>query len=190
MASHLILYATRDGQTQRIAECISQQLQEGGLSVELVNLNDGVEVDLTRYDSVLIGAPIRYGHHLKVVRRFIDRNLLQLSHMPCGFFSINLTARKPEKQDPDTNRYMQKFLSKSLWKPGYLGVLAGSLQYSRYAWYDRLMIQLIMKITGGSTDSSVDVEYTNWERVKGFAQGYGEYLQSACESGEAEKVTE
>ncbi len=175
MSTHLILFASRDGQTQKIADAISQHMSESGLHVELKNIETS-EPQLSRYTSVLIGAPIRYGHHLKSIQRFIASNHGQLSALPNGFFSVNLTARKPEKQSRENNRYMQKFLKKSAWQPGYCGALAGALLYSRYPWYDRLMIQLIMKITGGSTDTSVDIEYTDWDKVNAFAQGYVAHL--------------
>jgi menaquinone-dependent protoporphyrinogen oxidase len=32
-------------------------------------------------------------------------------------------------------------------------VFAGALRYPRYRWYDRFMIRLIMKMTGGETDT-------------------------------------
>ncbi|WP_281648395.1 menaquinone-dependent protoporphyrinogen IX dehydrogenase [Parendozoicomonas sp. Alg238-R29] len=183
MSLHLVLYASHDGQTARIAKAIFDDMESAGLNVQLENLDAlPSEFSLSGFDSVLVGAPIRYGYHLPVACQFIDDHKDILKSMKGGFFSINLTARKPEKQDPLTNRYMQKFLKKSPWQPEYLGVLAGSLLYSRYGWFDRFMIQLIMKITGGNTDASKDIEYTSWARVKTFAQGYIDYLNSSSSS--------
>ena len=178
MSRHLILYASHDGQTALIAKAIAKVMSSEGLDVILWSLDEqGGNVDLPCFDSILVGAPIRYGSHLPQARAFIDKNQNELKAMAGGFFSVNLTARKPEKRNPHTNRYMQKFLSKSPWQPEYLGVLAGSLQYSRYKWFDRIMIQLIMKITGGNTDASKDIEYTSWDRVDAFAKGYTAYLR-------------
>jgi menaquinone-dependent protoporphyrinogen IX oxidase len=42
-------------------------------------------------------------------------------------------------------------------------VFAGALRYPRYRWYDRFMIRLIMKMTGGETDTSKEVVYTDWQ---------------------------
>ncbi|WP_329602019.1 menaquinone-dependent protoporphyrinogen IX dehydrogenase [Sansalvadorimonas verongulae] len=179
MSRHLILYASHDGQTASIARAISKTMSAEGLDITLSNIEEKEDsVTLSDFDSVLIGSPIRYGHHLPAARKFIENHQSFLNAVESGFFSVNLTARKPEKQDPDTNRYMQRFLKTCPWKPGYLGVLAGSLQYSRYRWFDRVMIQLIMKITGGSTDASKDIEFTSWQRVEAFAKGYAEYLHS------------
>ncbi len=177
MKTHLVLYASHDGQTARIAKAIAEEISAFGLDVRLENLSSlAPDFDPSPYSSFLIAAPIRYGYHLPAAREFIDKHSSLLNNTPSGFLSVNLTARKPEKQEPMTNRYMVKFLNKSSWKPGYLGVTAGSLLYSRYNFFDRIMIQLIMKITKGSTDASKDIEYTDWNKVKAFAQGYVEYL--------------
>ena len=41
---------------------------------------------------------------------------------------------------------------------GKVGVFAGALLYPRYKWIDRVMIQLIMKITNGETDTTKEIE--------------------------------
>ncbi|MCL6271858.1 menaquinone-dependent protoporphyrinogen IX dehydrogenase [Sansalvadorimonas sp. 2012CJ34-2] len=181
MKTHLVLYASHDGQTARIAKAIQDEMAASGLDVKLQNLDELTpDFDPSAFGSFLITAPIRYGYHLPVARKFIQTHCDLLNKTPSGFLSVNLTARKPEKQDPMTNRYMVKFLKKSSWKPGYLGVTAGSLLYSRYNFFDSIMIQLIMKITKGSTDASKDIEYTDWSKVSGFAQGYIKYLKEAA----------
>jgi menaquinone-dependent protoporphyrinogen oxidase len=48
-------------------------------------------------------------------------------------------------------------------------VFAGALLYSKYGFVDKFMIRLIMKITGGETDTSKDIEYTDWHKVDDFA---------------------
>ncbi len=182
MHTHLVLYASHDGQTEKIAMAIGRYMEDSGLSVTVRNIEDDDAMDLHGYASILMGVPIRYGKHLKVAREFIANYAGQLNVVPSGFFSVNLTARKPEKQDPETNRYMQKFLATSPWQPVYKGVLAGALQYTRYRWYDRMMIRLIMHITGGSTDTSTNIEYTDWGKVKTFAEGYTDYLNKSLPS--------
>ncbi len=41
--------------------------------------------------------------------------------------------------------------------------------HPRYRWYDRFMIKLIMKMSGGETDTRKEVVYTDWEQVANFA---------------------
>jgi menaquinone-dependent protoporphyrinogen oxidase len=49
-------------------------------------------------------------------------------------------------------------------------VFAGALRYPRYRWFDKVMIRFIMRMTGGETDTSKEVEYTDWNEVGQFAQ--------------------
>ncbi|MNG25576.1 Protoporphyrinogen IX dehydrogenase [menaquinone] [compost metagenome] len=51
-------------------------------------------------------------------------------------------------------------------------MFAGALRYSRYNWWQTRIIQLIMMITGGSTDTSQDIEFTDWEKVRAFAREF------------------
>ncbi|MCC3704650.1 menaquinone-dependent protoporphyrinogen IX dehydrogenase [Rouxiella badensis] len=164
----LVLYSSRDGQTHAIASYIGNIIKEEG-ECDVMDLQDADAIDLSRYGKVMIGASIRYGHFSPLLDKFVKRHVERLNAMPSAFFSVNLTARKPEKRSPQTNAYTRKFLLATPWKPTQCGVFAGALRYPRYGWLDKVMIQLIMRITKGETDTSKEVEYTDWEQVKQFA---------------------
>ena len=131
----------------------------------LVNIDQYVKIDFSQYDRVLIGASIRYGKLCRNMLDFINNHKIQLDLLPNAFFLVCLTARKPEKATPENNLYMAKFERLSRWQPRLKGVFAGALLYSRYNWWQTLIIQLIMKITGGSTDKDKDIELTDWSKV-------------------------
>ncbi|MDI4702909.1 hypothetical protein MJI37_34760, partial [Salmonella enterica subsp. enterica serovar Cerro] len=64
---------------------------------------------------------------------------------------------KPENADlmrTQDSRLLPHIEISRLWRPDYCAVIAGALRYPRYRWYDRLMIKLIMKMSGGETDTS------------------------------------
>ncbi|EJS87554.1 protoporphyrinogen oxidase, partial [Pasteurella multocida subsp. multocida str. Anand1_cattle] len=69
-----------------------------------------------------------------------------------------------------TNVYVRKFLQRIDWQPHLAAVFAGALYYPRYSFFDRTMIRLIMKITGGETDTSKEIEYTDWQKVEFFTE--------------------
>lgn len=169
----LILFSSRDGQTRAIASYIANALEEKQAS-DVVDLLQVDTLDWSQYDRVLIGASIRYGHYHPVVAKFVKQHLRQLQQRSSGFFSVNLTARKPEKRTPQTNAYTRKFLLQSPWQPDCCAVFAGALRYPRYRWFDRIMIQLIMRMTGGETDATKEVEYTDWQQVQRFAREFAQ----------------
>ncbi|PMN94048.1 menaquinone-dependent protoporphyrinogen IX dehydrogenase [Enterovibrio norvegicus] len=172
MKKALLLHSSREGQTIKILRYIEKELVDTH-QCELVDLHETPDIDFTPYDKVMIGASIRYGHLNKKLYKFIDRHLSELDKVKTAFFCVNLTARKPEKDTPETSVYMKKFLTLSPWQPKLLDVFAGALYYPRYKFFDRVMIQFIMKMTGGETDPTKEIEYTNWARVKLLSERFG-----------------
>ena len=81
-----------------------------------------------------------------------------------------MVARKLEKNTPDTNPYIKKFLEISKWKPKKIGVFAGKVDYPNYNFFDKYIIKFIMFITGGPTDTTKSYEFTDWSKVDDFAK--------------------
>jgi menaquinone-dependent protoporphyrinogen oxidase len=168
-AKTLVLYSSVDGQTFKIISRINE-LVEG--DVETFDIDQNPDIDFNQYSKVLIGASIRYGNLRKNIMQFVNSHKAQLDKLPNAFFLVCLTARKPEKSVPSNNTYMLKFDRLSTWQPNLKAVFAGALLYSRYNWWQTLLIQLIMKMTGGSTDKSQDIELTDWEKVDAFSKDF------------------
>jgi len=170
MAKVLILYSTTDGHTIEICKRIKQTVAAKGYGVQLQDLKDGPELVPGTFDKVVIGASIRYGKHQPLVTEFIRENQTILEAHPNAFFSVNVVARKPEKNQPETNPYLQKFLKKIDWQPQQLGVFAGRIDFPSLGFVDKQMIRLIMWITKGPTDPNAIVEFTDWDKVDEFGE--------------------
>ncbi|EQD58117.1 protoporphyrinogen oxidase, partial [mine drainage metagenome] len=61
-------------------------------------------------------------------------------------------------------------LEELAWRRTHTAVFAGRLDYARYGFWDRQIIRLIMKLTGGPTARDTVVEYTEWEQVQALAE--------------------
>jgi menaquinone-dependent protoporphyrinogen oxidase len=170
MAKILILFSTTDGHTVKICRRLQERIEQDGHQATLVSVADAPGPDLDAFDKIVIGASIRYGKHGKAVVEFINANRQLLERKPNAFFSVNIVARKPEKSEPETNPYLQKFLRQIAWRPGRLAVFAGKLDYPRYGAFDRFMIRLIMLITKGPTDPATVIEFTDWNKVEDFGR--------------------
>lgn len=164
----LIIYSTIDGQTLEICRKIKLLAEQAGEQVSLVTLEQAEALSLADFDKVLIGASIRYGKHRPDLYQFVNRNHAVLDCKINGFFTVNVVARKPLKNTPETNPYMQKFLKLSLWQPQQLAVFAGKIDYPKYGLFDRTMIRFIMWMTKGPTDLKGTFEFTDWGKVEAF----------------------
>lgn len=166
----LILYLTQDGQTHKIAKKIAEELDKNTTILSLREHSLISYETLDQFDTIVLGASIRYGHFDPLLVQFITKHSSLLNQKKSAFFSVNLTARKANRNTPESNTYTRKLLNKIQWKPNLVAVFAGALRYPRYRWFDRIMIQFIMKITGGNTDTRYEYEYTDWQQVSQFTK--------------------
>lgn len=169
MTRVLLLYSTNFGLSQRICERIAALLQERGLNARVAALTDP-GADPADCDAIVIGASIKHGKHQPSVLEFIQRHRATLESRPGALFSVNLVARKPHRNTPETNPYLKRLVTQSPWKPHLLGVFAGELDYSRYGPVDKHMMRLVMWINRGPTDLATKVAFTNWQDVERFAE--------------------
>ena len=169
MESTLIIYSSTDGQTKNICSRIGEFLSND-IPAKIISLSDATKNDIEKYDRVIIGASIRYGKHRKELFEFIETNLDELTKKENAFFSVNVVARKSEKNTPETNPYVQKFLLKTSWVPQRLAVFAGKIDYPKYNFFDKQMIRFIMWVTKGPTNIKNTYEFTDWNKVDSFAK--------------------
>lgn len=167
----LVIHGSRFGQSTKIAHAIASELENAGIDTDLVELNSHTSIDPLHHNGLILVTSVRYGYFDRNAYRFIAKYRGWINTVPSLAVTVCLTARSPEKRSAQTNTYARKFLEKSKWS-GDIEVVAGSLEYPRYQPWDRLAIQMIMKITDGPTDPSTTIEYTDWDQVKQTAQRY------------------
>ena len=170
MSKIIIIFSTTDGHTREICYRLLKIIEKNNNVVTLIPIEDANELELNIFDKIVIGASIRYGKHSAKIYDFINKNTQILDEKPNAFFSVNVVARKPDKNQPETNPYLKKFLLQISWKPKELAVFAGKIDYQQYNFWDRSMIRIIMWITKGPTDPKTNIEFTDWDQVNNFGQ--------------------
>ena len=177
-----LYYATRDGQSRRIAEYLSRRLAAAGTPAPAQDLAavQPASSDLAAAAVVVLVAAVRYGRHLPEADRFLAVYRSLHSPPPLALASVNLTARKPDKTTVTGNTYLRKLIARHRLAPALAVAFAGRLDYQRYGWRDRWIIRFIMLLTGGPTDSNTCIEYTAWHAVDEFAAGVIELVRRAA----------
>lgn len=179
----LLVYASHFGQAKQITLTIAEQLRQQGIAAHCMALPSGqaVQAIAGHWRAVLWIASVRYGRFAKSLAPFIQVQQAAAAQTPWGFASVSLTARKPEKRSPEAHRNTQQFLAhlqQQGLQPQWAAVFPGALRYPRYDWLDKYMIGLIMRITGGVTDTRLEVEYTDWDAVRAWASQIAATLQA------------
>ena len=161
---NIFIYSTSNGQSLKICNALNQNKESLIIDIDKIQ-----KVKLDEFDQIIIGASVKYGDHNKKIYDFIKNNKILLETKKTGFFSVNATARKSEKNKPETNPYVIKFLKKTNWTPDNIGVFAGKIDFPNYNFLEKYIIKVIMWITNGPTDTSKTFEFTDWEDVKKFS---------------------
>lgn len=177
MSRILVLYQSHDEQTARIARRMGDVIGQAGHAVSLQRFQGAsAPLDLRKYDAVLVGAAIRFGHHDRAFEAEVKRHAAELSAVPNAFFSVSLSAGGPGHKPKAVRRYIEEFCQRTRWEPREVASFAGALQYSKYGFFIKFMMKLIVGHSGGETDSSRDYEYTDWVAVERFAQAFTQRL--------------
>ncbi|MCL1841692.1 MAG: menaquinone-dependent protoporphyrinogen IX dehydrogenase [Propionibacteriaceae bacterium] len=170
----LVVHGSRFGQSTKIAQAVCDELALRGVASQIVALDATTAPNPAKHDALVLVTSVRYGYFDKFAYRLIAAHRAWLDSVPTLLITVSLTARNAEKRDPAVHSYTRKFLEKSGWTPGHVEVVAGMLDYPRYRIWDRLAIQLIMKMTKGPTDPTTVIEYTDWDRVRQVSDDFAD----------------
>jgi menaquinone-dependent protoporphyrinogen oxidase len=83
----LIVYATKYGCTEKCAQILQEKLKG---KVDLYNLKETKEMDLSQYSKVIVGGSIYIGKIQKHVSNFCVKNLDELKSKKLGLFICNM----------------------------------------------------------------------------------------------------
>lgn len=180
MSRVLVIYASTDGQTRRVAQRIAEGLIALGHAVNVRPADaPSVPHDIDEHDAVIVGGGIRYGHYPRYLYGVVRDCARALAARPNAFFSVCLSGGGPGAKPQVADGYVDEFCVKTGWEPREVAIFGGALLYRRYNPFIRFMMRLIVGMAGGDTDTSRDYEYTDWDAVARFARSVSDRLTSA-----------
>ena len=179
MKTILVAYGTTEGQTRKIAEFIAQRVRARGHEADLVDTaSASAPIVSPTYAGALIGGSVHQGKHQSALVHFVKSNLVWLSGIPTAFFSVSLAAAGVGEDDKhDAKQALDVFIDDTGLKPGMTLAVAGALKYTQYDFFKRWIMKSISRKKGRVTDTSLDVEYTDWEALKRFVDEYMSHAQ-------------
>lgn len=159
----LVAYASTEGQTRKIARQVADRIADRGEGVELASLADVEDMDLVRFDRVILAASIHMGHYQQMLGDFVDAQLGPLLQKPTLFLSVSLAAAGHEAEDwTGLDRVLKEFQEATGWTPGRVAQIAGAYCPSRYDIVRRFIMRRIIVAKDPDADLAADKEYTDW----------------------------
>lgn len=166
----LIVYASRHGQTRRIAEHIADVMRSAG-DDPFVRKVSALPRDIVPHaaDLVVIAGSVHFGRHAKALERFVAGQRASLAKTRTAFVSVSGAARSVESM-PLAEENAQKFLATTGWLPDRIALFAGGEPYTRYGFFTRLIMKKLNRERGVVVDTRRDYDFTDWDAVTRFAR--------------------
>jgi menaquinone-dependent protoporphyrinogen oxidase len=182
-----VLFATREGHTERIAERIADDLRLLGFDVDLFPVRRPLPFNLANYSAAVLAASVHAGSHEKEMVQFVKNHRSELENIPTAFLSVTLSEAGAERLNAtpaehkefvsDVDRMLAKFFKETKWHPLLVKPVAGALLYTRYNYLVRIIMRAIAKKAGAATDTSRDYVYTDWVGLDKFTDALAEEIQ-------------
>jgi menaquinone-dependent protoporphyrinogen oxidase len=181
MKRALIVYATREGHTRKIADHVAATMRARGREVDVIDAAaPPPDLDLARYQLVILATSLHMGKHEREMIAFAKDHHGELEPIPTALLSVSLAeATVEDRTRPQTARTeaekaikatIDRFLAETELHPTWIMPVAGALPYSAYGWVTRLVMRHISKMEGGPTDTSHDYEMTDWVSLDAFVE--------------------
>jgi menaquinone-dependent protoporphyrinogen oxidase len=126
----LVAYASANGSTGGVAGTISKTLANSTTMVDLLRVQS--EINIKKYDAVVLGSAIHGGKWLPEAITFLNNNKIQLSKIPTVYFLVGLMVNK---KSPEDRKLVDQFLAdeRMLVKPVAEGHFVGAFFPSKYS---------------------------------------------------------
>jgi menaquinone-dependent protoporphyrinogen oxidase len=161
----LIAYATIEGQTEKIARFVGDEVSKAGHDFDRVEISqEGGSVPLDDVDSVVLAAPVHERRHPKAFEAFVAGQRDVLGTKRTLLLSVSLRAAFEQGLE-EAQDYVDEFKLRTGFSPEQEALVAGAVRSESYDYYQtEIMRHVLLR------DQEYDVadgarEFTDWSKV-------------------------
>ena len=162
----LIVYATTEGQTRKIARFCAARLSDAGHAVELLPAAEAEEIDWSAVDRAILAGSLHMGRVQEALEGFAARHAAELDARPTLFLQVSLAAAGDDPEErADIARIAEEFSARTGWRPGRTLQVAGAFRFTQYDFFRRWAMRWIAAQKGEDVRADEDREYTDWDAL-------------------------
>lgn len=142
--STLIVYASKYGCTEKCAELLSKELNG---EIDIINLRKVMDIDISKYEKIIIGGSIYIGKIQNEVTEFCSKNLEKLKGKRIGLFICGM-------QEGDTiNSELNKSFNPVLIKiADAKECFGGEFIFDKMNFIDKFIVKKVSKVTSNKSN--------------------------------------
>ena|SRR5690606_6050259 len=182
MLRYLIAYASREGQTDKIAHHVAHRLENDGALVRLIDLKaHETEAGADDCDAVIIAGSVHIGWFDPELSSFVMRHGEALRRCPSAFLPVSLSAASHEESERSAiDEIAQRFVAEHGWKPDVIYHVAGAVHDRLLNPIERAVLHAIVDSKGVERHPSGDTELTDWSGLDRFVRDFEALAQSGA----------
>jgi menaquinone-dependent protoporphyrinogen oxidase len=140
----LIVYASKHGCAEKCAKLVSKELNG---KVDIINLKNAGDIDISKYEKVIIGGSIYIGKIQKEVTEFCSRNLDRLKEKGVGLFICGM-----QEGDIINTELNQNFTSDLIEIAKAKEYLGGEFILDKMNFMEKIIVKKVSKVTSNKSN--------------------------------------
>lgn len=161
----LILFATIEGQTGKVANFVMQEVRNYDLDAEIIDLSKrSVPVSFDGVDAAVLAAPVHERRHPKPFEVFLAASRNDLARLRTLLLSVSLSAAFPEGHE-DAREYVTEMNMRTRFAPDDVAYVAGAVRNRRYDYFAQQIIRHVVLRGKDYNPSDGDHEFTDWNAL-------------------------
>ncbi len=149
----LIVYASSHGTTEKVANIIKEKLDSS--TVQTINLKSKQKIDLSNYETVIIGGSIHAGSMQSEVKNFIKENTITLMEKRVALFLCCMNEK--EEQAEFNNSYPELIRNHS----SYNAIVGGEYIFEKMNFIEKFLVRKI----AGATSTLPKLRYNEIDNI-------------------------
>ncbi len=161
----LIVYATIEGQTGKIARFAEAEVRKAGHDVKMLDAEDiTAPVTFDGIDRVIIAGPVHERRHPKALEVFLTADKDALQARPTLLLSVSLSAAFAEGLE-EAKEYLVEMEMRTGFTPDVEMLVPGAIKSRSYDYFAAQVVRHVV-MRGRKFDPTADVvEFTDWDAL-------------------------
>jgi menaquinone-dependent protoporphyrinogen oxidase len=162
----LIVYATTEGQTRKVARFVFDRLARAGHAAALVPASEAGGLDPAGFDAAVVAGSVHAGRYQTDLVSWVQAAAQGLGQVPSLLLSVSLTAAGDEAEDwAGLRACVDRFVEETGWTPARIEHVAGAFRFSEYDFFKSWAMRWIAAQKDESVRPGEDKEYTDWDAL-------------------------
>lgn len=168
----LIVYASVEGQTRKIADFVAEDIRKAGQEVQTFDTSDKTApVAFDTIDRVILAAPVHERRHPQTFEVFLGAHRSELEARPTLLLSVSLNAAFPEGLE-EALEYVTEMEMRTRFKPDSEMLVAGAVRSGSYDYFETQVLRHVVLRDHSYDPSEGEHEFTDWEALSARTQAF------------------